>query len=451
MRTIILSLLSGLLLFSLAQAQTPQKAQDEWAKPIKQAHAFIGLLQKSAFDSATTLFDKTMKNALSSQKLESMWKTLQDQMGQFQEQGAVRTEMVQTYHVVYVVCKFANGTLDAKIVFDAKNKIAGLFFVPHRETGSYKAPDYVNPKAFTEIDTFKLPTTWHLPATLSLPNGEGPFPAIVLVHGSGPNDRDETIGPNKPFKDLAWGLSSRGIAVLRYEKRTKMYPNILDSLKGQFTVMEETMEDALSGVSFLREVEEINPDRIILLGHSLGGYLIPRMATLYPRLAGFIILAGAARPLTKILPEQYRYIFDLDGKINSLEQKKLRQVDSLIARIKSPAYLNSNNPMDIILGAPPAYWNDLASYDLQKTASYLRKPILVLQGGKDYQVTKKDFNLWKTYLKKNHKCVFKFYPNLSHLFIKTEGTPKPADYEHAGHVDEQVIEDIARWVKAKVK
>ena len=446
MRRFILTLLSSLLLFSLLKAQSPPTAQDEWAKPIKQARAFMELLQKSAFDSATALFDKTMKNALPADKLKSMWKTLQDQMGAFQEQGAIRTEKVQTYHVVYVTCIFKEGKLDAKIVINPKNKIAGLYFVPHREAGSYKLPDYVNPKAFTEIDTLKLPTTWRLPASLSLPNGAGPFPAIVLVHGSGPNDRDETVGPNKPFKDLALGLASRGIAVLRYEKRTHKYPNIVDSLKGQFTVMDETVDDALSAVGFLRNIEEIDPNRIVILGHSLGGTLVPRMAGLYPRLAGFIIMAGAARPLPVLMKEQYRYIFNLDGKISKTEHRKLNQLDSLIALITSPEYLNKANPTELILGAPPAYWKDLLQYDPLKYADHLRKPILVMQGGKDYQVTKKDFLLWKQHLQSDPKVVFKFYPHLNHLFMECKGTPSPSNYEIPAHVAPEVINDIARWV-----
>jgi len=84
------------------------------------------------------------------------------------------------------------------------------------------------------------------------PEGKGPFPAVVLVHGSGPQDRDETIGPNKPFRDLAWGLASQGIAVLRYDKRTKVHGAMMAGAVEQFTVKEETIDDALAAVALLR-------------------------------------------------------------------------------------------------------------------------------------------------------------------------------------------------------
>ncbi len=447
MKTLFLSLLGGLFLFTGLQAQTPQKGQDEWAVPIKRAQAFIQLLQQGKYDSVETYFDANMKSALPAQKLQAMWKTLQEQMGAFQETAGTRTEMVQTYHVVYVTCVFKEGKLDAKIVFDAKNKIAGLFFVPHQDTGSYQPPAYVNPKAFTEIDTLKLPNRWHLPASLSLPNGGGPFPAIVLVHGSGPNDRDETVGPNKPFRDLAWGLASRGIAVLRYEKRTRAYPNIISLTHGKFTVVDETIDDAFSAVALLRRHPKIDRQNIIILGHSLGGMLVPRMAATNQDVAGFIIMAGAVRPLTQLMKEQYHYIFNLDGTLSPAELKKLHQLDSLIALVTSPDYLNKANPTEVILGAPPAYWKDLLQYDPLQYAEQMHRPVLVLQGGKDYQATLKDFNLWKKHLQSDPQATFKFYPRLNHLFMVCDGKPSPSDYEKPGHVAKRVVEDIARWIK----
>lgn len=447
MRKVTSGLLLVMLIFTLGFAQSPQKPAGEWQKTIALSKQFIDLLAKGQYDSAAVHFDATMSKAMPAAKLKEVWQSLQAQMGAFKAAGGVRTEMIQIYHVVYVTCEFEKGKLDAKVVFNQQNQIAGLFFIPHQEAQGWQAPDYADPRAFTEIDTLTIPTTWQLPATLSLPNGPGPFPAIVLVHGSGPNDRDETIGPNKPFKDLAWGLASQGIAVLRYEKRTRVYPNIVDSLKGQFTLIEETVEDALSGVSFLRDIAEIDPEKIIVLGHSLGGYAVPRIARYYPRLAGFIIMAGAARPIVDLLQEQYRYIFNLDGRIESQEQKKLQQVDSLIALTRNEAFLKNADPTLLILGAPPAYWLDLNQYDPLKLAERLRKPVLVLQGGRDYQVTRRDFELWQKHLKHNPKTTFRYYPNLNHLFMPGEGMATPQEYEVPGHVDFQVVQDIASWVK----
>jgi dienelactone hydrolase len=137
-----------------------------------------------------------------------------------------------------------------------------------------------------------------------MPIGAGPFPAIVLVHGSGPNDRDETIGPNKPFRDLALGLASRGIAVLRYDKRTKAYPAKLAASK-DLTVKEEVIDDALEGVKTARSQPKIDPARVFVLGHSLGGMLIPRVAAGDASLAG--VIASPGRRARSIRRSSIRY------------------------------------------------------------------------------------------------------------------------------------------------
>ena len=164
-----------------------------------------------------------------------------------------------------------------------------------------------------------------LPGTLTLPRGAGPFPVVVLVHGSGAHDRDETIGANKPFRDIAHGLAERGIAVLRYEKRTYRYRRLLSD--EQFTIDRETTYDALQAIAYLRQSRFIDHRRIFVLGHSQGGMLAPRIAGRAPDVAGVILLAAPARPLLDLLVEQHRRIGLLDdGVINDAEQMALRRL-----------------------------------------------------------------------------------------------------------------------------
>ena len=107
-----------------------------------------------------------------------------------------------------------------------------------------------------------------------MPNGAGPFPAVVLIHGSGPHDRDETIGPNKPFRDLADGLASRRIAVLRYEKRTRHHGGKM--LGTTVTIKEEVLDDAVAAAELLRQTPGLDPKRVFVVGHSLGAMLAPK-------------------------------------------------------------------------------------------------------------------------------------------------------------------------------
>src|SRR5262249_56452192 len=185
--------------------------------------------------------------------------------------------------------------------------VAGLLISPvgsHAEP--WNAPSYVDNTAFseTEVQIGKAPLL--LPGTLSLPRGRERVPAVVLVHGSGSHDRNEAIGPNRPFQDLAQGLASRGIASLRYEKRTKVYPERFAAAH-RFTVREETMEDAAAAVALMLGRAEVDAGRGVLGGHSLGGTLAPRLALEEPRIAAIIILAGATPPSPDPLVQQIEY------------------------------------------------------------------------------------------------------------------------------------------------
>jgi uncharacterized protein len=288
------------------------------------------------------------------------------------------------------------------------------------------------------------------PATLTVPRGKGPFPALVLVHGSGPEDQDETIGPNKPFKDLAQGLASCGIVVLRYEKRTHAFPeHVADN--GLFTVHDETMDDAEHAVSLLGTLPEVDGKHIYLLGHSLGGMLAPRIAAEDPRIAGIVLLAATARPLEKVVVEQLKYIAALPGNPNQAAmQQQITAAEKAATQIESAA-LQPSDRVDL-LGAqiPGSYFLDLRSYQPATTAARLKIPILVLQGGRDYQVTAADYAIWQKALASDHAATFHFYPGLTHLFLSVPGSgaASPADYSVAGHVAPEVITDIAGWVKA---
>jgi len=272
---------------------------------------------------------------------------------------------------------------------------------------------------------------------------------VVLVHGSGPNDRDETIGPNKPFRDLAWGLASQGIAVLRYEKRTKQHAaKFTEDVLVKLTAQEETVDDALAAVALLRQTKGIDPSRVYVLGHSLGGYLLPRIGSADPRIAGLISLAGPTRPLEDISLEQITYITGLDGTPTPEEQAGLDQLADQVARVKDPGLSAATSAADLPLGIPASYWLDLRGYSPADAAKELQAPMLILQGERDYQVTTADFEGWQSALASRSDVQFKLYPELNHIFVAGEAKSTPAEYNVEGHVAEQVITDIAEWIKA---
>ncbi|HSJ55412.1 MAG TPA: alpha/beta fold hydrolase [Anaerolineae bacterium] len=394
-------------------------------------------------------FDDTMKTAFPLDQVKQAREGLLAQAGSLERQIGARAVKSEQYDIVYVTYELEKGDVDVKMVFNQAGQIAGLFFqnAGSENASAYEAPAYVDTTRFAEQEVTVGTGEWALPGTLSLPVGDGPFPALVLVHGSGPNDRDETIGPNKPFRDLAWGLATRGIAVLRYEKRTREHASkFTPELVGALTVQEETVDDALAAVALLRETHEIDPARVYVLGHSLGGYVLPRIGAADPLIAGLVFLAGFTRPLEDLVLEQVTYIAGVDGTISPDEQTTIDQLKAQVARAKDPALSPSTPASELPLNTPAGYLLDLRDYDPTATAKGLMQRMLIVQGARDYQVTTVDFEGWKAALGSRPDVEFELYPDLNHLFMTGEGKSTPEEYMAAGHVAEPVIARIVAWV-----
>jgi dienelactone hydrolase len=410
---------------------------------------FVELLASNDFAGAVIQFDGTMKTVMPEPKLRELWQSLQKQAGPFQKKLRVYATKSGGYDAAAVLCQFARAALDVRVVFDAKQRVAGLFFENAAMANDKPSPaSYADANAFREIEVKVGRGQLPLPATLTLPkNGKGLWPAVVLVHGSGPGDRDETIGSIKPFQDLAWGLATKGIAVLRYEKRTRQYP-ITDFWKpgmGPFTVREETIDDAVSAVAQLRARDDIDSKRIFILGHSLGGMVAPRIAQTDPQIAGLVILAGAVRPFDEVIVEQARYITSLHGKPSAEEDAYLAQVEADANKLKQLTAADASSRI-ILFGAPVTYWLDMREHDSLAAAKQIQQPMLFLQGWRDYQVTIKDYEIWRAGLADHPRVTFKLYPQLNHLFVTGTGKSTPTEYEQPGHVDARVVTDIAGWI-----
>lgn len=453
------ALISAALVASLLFASTLIACSTPPAAPVQvsdsaldeRARTFVRFMAESKYEDAVKMMDAKMASAMPTDKAKQTWEALIAQVGAFDAVSGTRLAVEADFKCVYVTCSFKNAAIDTKVVFDAAGKVTGLWFTASQSVAvPYKQPPYAVTSAFAETECTIGEGKWKLPATLTMAKGDGPFPAVVLVHGSGPNDRDETIGPNKPFKDLAWGLASKGIAVLRYEKRTRQYATEIASSLGDFTVNQETVEDALEAVAFLRKTAGVDPAKVYVLGHSLGASMAPRIAVWSSKsdstkIAGLVMLAPNARSIADLIVEQVEYIASLDGKVDDNEAAYLQQMKAELAKVREGKVQEG----EIVLGGPKAYWADLTAYDPVATAKTLQVPVLLLQGERDYQVTMRDFTLWKEALGSKDGAVLTSFPSLNHLFMPGEGKSTPDEYNKQANVDGAVVNAVAEWLKGR--
>ena len=414
------------------------------------AQEFINQIAAGDYAGASGHFDANLARLFSEETLKAAWLQLLGQAGAFQEQtGSQSFEKTETT-VVTVTCRFEKMFIDMRVSFSSNGQISGLTYMPTPNATPYQPPAYVDSAAFHDVEITVGSGEWALPASLSLPEGSGPFPAVVLVHGSGPQDRDETLGPNKPFRDLAWGLASQGIAVLRYEKRTKAHAaKYTPELIAQITVQDEVIDDALSAVRLLRGTPQVDPDRIYVLGHSMGATLAPRIGQQDPAIAGLIIMAGMTRPFEDTILDQFTYLASLSGTLSVAQKADLEQMKVKVDRVKDLNLSAQVPAKDLPLDIHPAYWLSLRGYHPAEVAASLNMRLFVLQAGRDYQVTLAgDYPAWQEALGTKPNVTLKVYPRLCHMFIAGEGPSTPQEYIVEGHVEPDVVHDVAEWIKS---
>ncbi|RYG16259.1 MAG: DUF3887 domain-containing protein [Chitinophagaceae bacterium] len=405
------------------------------------ANSFFDLFAAGKFEEAHGYFSEEGKTKVTAENLKQFWTNMEAKLGKVKSIDASGSRAQGEYFAVTVGGEFQYAKQDFILLFDKTEKLVGMHLPPKATT--YRAPGYADSTLYKEKSTYLQWPGHKLAAVITTPKDGNSFPIVVLVHGSGPNDMDETIGPNKPFKDIAAGLAVNGIASIRYVKRTVIYPQEFNKA---YTVKEEVLDDALQAIALAKTVQGVDLKQIYVLGHSLGGMLAPRIATLAPDLKGIILAAAPARKLSDIIIEQNKYMVAQTKDTTAAMQKTLADAITEIEKTKITK-LGKMKPDSILLGIPASYWVDLNSNDQVETAKKLKQRIFIIQGGYDFQVGETDFNLWKDALSANSNVTLKLYPEYNHLFSQQEAKGNALQYQKPGNVEQRVIEDLASWIK----
>lgn len=382
-------------------------------------------LDEGRYDAVFTRVTDEVANQVTAEELGTIWERRASSKGRLESVTVAQQGAQGGYEVFVLRATFESGALRVVLSFSERGQIAGIQFRPTEE--SYSPPEYADTSAFSET-TLTLDTGCGLGATLTVPEGDETVPGVVLVHGSGPNDRDETVRGTKPFKDLAWGLASRGVAVLRYDKRTHAC-----DVSGGISLDEKVVDDALVALDRLDSHDRI--DTRVVVGHSLGAMAAPRIAAEDGDLAGAAMLAAPVRPIHEMILDQLQYLANLDGTVTDAERSRLEETRTAVERIRA----GEIDPDEEILGFTGEFWNSLAEYDQVETARQLSVPLLFMQGTADYKVTvEDDFERWKAALGDRKTVSFSKYDGLNHRFMSESQAP--------ANVERVVVEDLATWI-----
>lgn len=412
----------------------------------RRARAFVVLLSEGAFEAAHARLTGPASAIASVAALEDSWRRVVDIAGPLESvvdseyqgsRGGVVTVTVEA------LLARARTTLQVTLTRDG---VRG-YQVTAQEGYDWTPPAYADPSAFTETTvTLEAPGACTLGGTLSLPADGREHPGVVIVHGSGPLDRDGTFGPNKPYKELAWGLATAGVAVLRYDKRTAACEVALADV----TVDDVTTEDAVTAVERLREHPAVADDEVAVVGHSLGGALTPRIARRDGDLAGGVMLApGPARPVAEAVLDQQRHLIEQRDLTAREREAALERARSRAERIRTLDIADD----EVLLGlGGREYFRSLAAYDGPETAAGLDLPLFVGQGTRDYQVTPDgDFPRWEAALAGRSDVRLELYEGLNHLFQAGRGPSTPAEYFAPEAVlAGRVVEDVVGFLEGRV-
>lgn len=360
------------------------------------AKEVVYLMRNGKYETMMLRMDTDMKRMMDEDKLMGMWDMLEMGYGKVVSVAEPELSYKGKLAVTVTVISFEKKKIGIKVIFNQKGEIAGFFLVS--PTPQYTQPDYVNPASFYEYRKTLSDPKYPVNGLLTLPKRKlSGMPAVIILGGPGKADKDFTTGPNKPYKDIAWGLAENDVVVFRYDKRSAAYEG--NALVQNNTSLKETyLNDLLKALALVRKMEEVDTNRIFILAHGESAYLLPYIANQLSHVAGYIALE---------------------------------------APFEKP--LNSSNPLLLELQkqAPEENLNNLRS-----------KKVLFVQGAKDIQTPPNQLALWKQAGEKEaaYDWSYVLYPATNYLLMEINGAPAVGDYEKAGNVAPEIIVRLASFI-----
>lgn len=401
---------------------------------------YIESFLNGEYERAVQLQTQELTAAFNLQSMKQSASVIFSQYGKPESEYSTELIEQEGYYSFLLIMKTTKGFIRFTVTVNENHQIAGFFAAP--VPSPIKTIAYVQTQAIEEKEVRFGIKDWEVEGVLSLPVNHSEYPLVIIVGGSGPTDMNGAVGPNTPYKDIAQGLASKGIAVLRYNKRTAQYGSKINETMSDIENMIdfEYVEDIFEALKYASEIDEVNA--IFLAGHSLGGTIIPKIAAKSKIVDGLILLAPGIRRLAQISIDQNKYAKEYLG----ISDEQIDQVTQFFTMILNHE-LDENYPIQP--GLTAGYYYELDHYKPIDDLSEVKKPVLVLQGEEDFQATMEgDFLPLKERYKDDSHFTFVSLEGINHLLMKVEeGVFHWTDeYNTPGFVDEQVIDQLFQWI-----
>ena len=365
-------------------------------------------LTKGKVNEIYDILTPTVKKQFTEKDLKEAWNMIVADMGNFIELGEISEVIEGNNKTVYVILKYENIHIEVSYYYNESKKLEGIFFDYVTSEEEFVSNDYFEE---SEITFGKKENP--IEGILTMPKDVKKPPVAILVHGSGHHDADETIGPNKPFRDIAHGLARQGIAVIRYKESS------IEKVMDKLTIQDDSLNDASQAIKYAQSCGKFNTDKIYLIGHSLGGMMAPKLAADNKEVDGIVSLGGSPRKLEDIVYDQNNILLKEDKSVTEdIFKAHMAEVKMAVDKIKNLKEASSEE----ILGYPASYWYSLNQIDIAGIAKSLDIPILIAQGSADFQVYADiDYKAWQELLEGKDNVTFRLYDNLNHLFMTSNG------------------------------
>jgi uncharacterized protein len=453
--------------FSEPNKSTPMdfKRQAAMGPAIDRAGQILDLLFQEKYAELLATFSSQLRTSagLTEDKILAEMKKALSPLGAVRKRSDAKAFAEGDLQVVMIPVQFEKGALDFTIVLNSSREVAHFFMRPGTDTTVRRRPQTpVKPYPYREEDVVyeNKVSGLKLGATITIPAGKGPFPAVVLITGSGMQDRDESIMGHKPFMVLADHLTRKGIVVLRADDRGagKSGGGSANDTSADFAT------DVEAGMAFLKTRPEVDQHKTGLIGHSEGGIIAPMVAVRTSDVAFIVMLAGTGVPGDEILVEQVRLLSEASGASREAAEKNAaleREVLAIAKQTKNKEELEKNLREKLSNTMPEAQVNEsiktfdvpwfcfFLEYDPATDLSKVRCPVLAINGEKDTQISpKQNLPAIKKALESggNKNITIVELPGLNHLF-QTAKTGSPSEYiEIEETIAPVALNTISDWI-----